>query len=230
VKALILLFVAVTSVLAGISGQTDWQFGPGVPGPVNSWGRVFESHLRCNYEDMPGELFLNLQVGKHQVTDELEYGVPGAVVDMNGDGHTDILGGSQGYGNNSVSWFENDGSGGGWERHEVSNSGELTAPWSFSAADVDGDGDMDVLGAEELNSRIYLWINTDGTGHNWETNIIADNLLYSPRFVTTSDIDGDSDPDVVARTGGGASGLILWFENPMPGRSSTDEGQSIWWG
>ena len=224
-KALMLLIVLFAPVYGGFSAQTVWDGGPGVPGPVTNWSDTFESHLRCNYEDMPGELFLNLQVGKHQVTDELEFAVPGAVADMNGDGHLDILGCSQGWGNSSVAWFENDGSGGGWERHEVSGWGEIFALRYSCAADVDGDGDMDVIGAEGSTSwkRIYLWINTDGTGHNWETCIIADNLLYSPKFVTTSDIDGDGDPDVVARIGGGASGQIRWFENPMPGRSSTVE-------
>lgn len=201
--------------------QTNWSSGPGVPGPVFYWDESFESHLRFSYEDMPGELFLNLQVDKHQVTDDLVFGEPGAVADINGDGHPDIIGG----GNNGVAWFENDGSGGGWERHEVSGWGEIYALQSCCAVDADGDGDMDVLGAEGSTTwdRIYLWINTDGAGLNWETCIIVDNLLYNPRFVIPYDIDGDSDPDVVARIGGGPSGLILWFENPMPDRSSTDE-------
>ena len=220
-KALMPLLFLFAPVYGGFSAQTVWDGGPGVPGPVTNWSDTFESHIRCNYEDMPGELFLNLQVGKHQVTDDLVFGEPGAVADINGDGHPDIIGG----GNNGVAWFENDGSGGGWECHEVSGWGEIYALQSCCAVDADGDGDMDVLGAEGSTTwdRIYLWINTDGTGLNWETSIIADNLLYNPGFVISYDIDGDGDPDVVAMTGGGPTGLILWFENPMPRHSPTDE-------
>ena len=204
--------------------QTDWSSGPGVPGPVFYWDESFESHLRFSYEDMPGELFLNLQVGKHQVTDDLEYAVPGAVADINGDGHLDILGCSMGYGSSSVSWFENDGSGGGWERHEVSGWGEIYALRHSCTADVDGDGDMDVLGAEGSTTwdRIYLWINTDGTGLTWETSIIADNMATSPTLLVPADVDGDSDPDVIVRRSGPGS-MILWFENPMTDLSATDE-------
>ena len=223
-KALILLPVVLATALAGLTGQDDWSDGPGVPGPVNFFFQSFASHQYMAYEDMPGELFLNLQADKHQVTDELVYAVPGAVADMNGDGHPDILGCSMGYGSSSVSWFENDGSGGGWERHEVSGWGEIYALRHSCAADIDGDGDMDVLGAEGSTTwkRIYLWINTDGTGLTWETCIIADNLQLSPRQMVTADMDADSDPDVLVRYSGGDGGF-LWYENPMSDRSVSDE-------
>jgi len=221
VKALILLPVVLATALAGLTGQDDWSDGPGVPGPVNFFFQSFDSHQYMGYEDMPGELFLHLQGEKHQVTDYLEYSVPGSVVDMNGDGHLDVVCGSNGYSKNRVYWFENDGSGGGWERHNVGGSGEVTFPWSVCTADVDGDGDMDVICGDNDN-RIVLWINTDGTGLTWETNILVDNLFYSPTFVTNSDIDGDSYPDVVTLIGGGSDELILWFENPMLDRPTID--------
>ncbi len=101
---------------------------------------------------------------------------------MNGDGHLDVVCGSNGYSKREVYWFENDGSGGGWERHDVSGSGEVVFPRSVCAEDVDGDGDMDVICGDD--DKIVLWINTDGTGLNWETNIILDNMDRSP---TTAD-------------------------------------------
>jgi len=221
VKALILLPVVLTTSLAGLSGQDDWSDGPGVPGPVNFFFQSFDSHQNMGYEDTPGELFLHLRGEKHQVTNYLEYSVPGMVADMNGDGHLDVVCGSNGYSKRKVYWFENDGSGGGWERHDVSGTGEVTYPWSVCAADVDGDGDMDVICGDNDN-KILLWINTDGSGLTWETIILVDNLFYSPTFVTNSDIDGDSYPDVVTLTGGGSNELILWFENPIPDRPTID--------
>ncbi len=218
-KALILLPAVLGTVFASISGQSDWQLGPGVPGPVSAWGHTFDSHQHMGYEDSPGELFLHLLGGKHQVTDYLEYSVPGSVVDMNGDGHLDVVCGSNGYSKNRVYWFENDGSGGGWERHNVGGSGEVTFPWSVCTADVDGDGDMDVICGDD--DKIVLWINTDGTGLNWEANIILDNMDKSPTLLIPTDVDGDGDPDVIVRRAGPDS-MILWFENPMPDRSAAD--------
>ena len=218
-KALILLPVVLATALAGLTGQDDWSDGPGVPGPVNFFFQSFDSHQNMGYEDMPGELFLHLQGEKHQVTNYLEYSVPGSVVDMNGDGHLDVVCGSNGYSKREVYWFENDGSGGGWERHDVSGSGEVVFPRSVCAEDVDGDGDMDVICGDD--DKIVLWINTDGTGLNWETNIILDNMDRSPTLLIPTDVDGDSDPDVIVRRAGPDS-MILWFENPMPDPSAAD--------
>ena len=212
-KALMPLLVLFAPVYGGFSAQTVWDGGPGVSGPVTNWSDTFSSHLLCNYEDMPGELFLNLQVGKHQVTDELEYAVPGAVADMNGDGHLDIIGCSMGWNISSVDWFENDGSGGGWGQHEVSAWGEIYALQSCCAMDADEDGDLDVVGGEGSTvwDRIYLWTNTDGSGLNWETTLVRGTLGHSPRQVIPADMDLDGDLDIMVRLG---IREVAWYENP----------------
>jgi hypothetical protein len=43
-KALILLPLLLTTGFAGISRQTDWSDGPGVPGPVNYFYPAFDTH------------------------------------------------------------------------------------------------------------------------------------------------------------------------------------------
>ncbi len=82
------------------------------------------------YEGTTGELYLNLRGEKHLVTDYMEYSIPGVVADINGDGHSDILSGSNGYSKNRVYWFENDGTGENWQRylHIVSKAGEVFNP------------------------------------------------------------------------------------------------------
>ena len=171
-----------------------------------------------DYEGTVGELYLNLKGDKFLVTDEMEYSLPGMVADINGDGHPDILSGTNGYNKNRFYWFENDGSGGGWERHDVSGTGEVVYPRSVCAVDIDGDGDMDVVGGDGTYSstprRIYLWMNTDGTGLNWETIIIDDNLPTAAIRVIPADIDTDSDQDILVQRAG-PDGHLVWYENPL---------------
>jgi len=209
VKVLALLILTFSAGFAGISRQTDWSDGPGVPGPVNYFYQTFDTHQYMDYEGNVGELYLNLKGEKHQVTDYLEYSVPGSVVDMNGDGHLDVVCGSNGYSRRKVYWFENDGSGGGWERHDVSGTGEVYYPWSVCAVDIDDDGDMDVICGD--NDKIVLWMNTDGMGLNWETILIKDDVWTGPQQVIAVDMDGDSNLDVLTRQGW----KIIWYENPL---------------
>ena len=46
----------------------------------------------------------------------------------------------------TIVWYENDGSTPiVWTKRTIDNA--FSGPWSVYAADIDGDGDMDVLGA-----------------------------------------------------------------------------------
>ncbi|MDP8205434.1 MAG: FG-GAP-like repeat-containing protein [Candidatus Electryonea clarkiae] len=80
--------------------------------------------------------------------------------------------------------------------------------FSVYAADIDGDGDMDVLGAAGTADDITWWEN-DGE-QDFTEHTIADNFLgaYS---VYAADIDSDDDMDVL----GAGTGVddITWWEN-----------------
>jgi len=214
-KAVILItLLSLITVFGASSWQTDWSGGPGVAGPVTFyWLNTFSSHTEMDWKDLPGSLFLALRAIAHDVTSYMGCLYTGHAADMDGDGDMDIL--SESYVRKLVAWFENDGTGGGWERHDVSSTGEMFAPIACYPADIDSDGDMDVLGAERssIYKRIYLWINTDGTGITWNTHIIADNL-YSPWCICAADVDGDGDNDIVAGDFG-PDGQIIWYENQI---------------
>ena len=64
------------------------------------------------------------------------------------------------------------------------------------AADVDGDGDTDVLGAATLADDIAWWENTAGDGTAW-TEHTVDGDFDSARSVFAADVDGDGDLDVL---------------------------------
>ena len=90
--------------------------------------------------------------------------------------------------------------------HDIAT--DAVAAWSVTTADVDGDGDVDVLSASYSDDRI-VWYENDGN-ESFITHTIASNAdgAYS---VTTSDVDGDGDVDVLS-----ASNLddrIVWYEN-----------------
>ncbi len=94
-----------------------------------------------------------------------------------------------------------------WNQHIVDN--DFDGVVSVHAADVDGDGDADVLGAGYNADTIVWWENVNG-GQNWIQHTVAD-TLDAAFTVFATDMDGDGDVDVV-----GAAYIddaINWWEN-----------------
>jgi hypothetical protein len=78
------------------------------------------------------------------------------------------------------------------------------------ATDIDGDGDMDIIGAA-ANLGVYRW-NNDGS-ENFERMEISNQFAY-PRSVYATDVDGDGDTDVLG-AGANVYGVqyVVWWEN-----------------
>ena len=116
--------------------------------------------------------------------------------DVDGDGDMDVLGSA--YAVHDITWWENDdGSGTSWTEHTV--DGNFAGAWSVHAQDVNGDGDMDVLGAAWGDDDITWWENYDGSGTSWTEHTFVD--FYGPQSVYAQDVDGDGYMDVCQRPG-----------------------------
>jgi len=127
--------------------------------------------------------------------------------DMDGDGDIDLLGAAMNA--SDIVWWENgDGAGGAWTKHIVADA--FASARYVVAADLDGDGDHDLVGAAAVADAIVWWENADGAAGAWNAHTVTDSFDFA-MHVRVADLDGDGDPDLV----GAAlkADAILWWEN-----------------
>lgn len=87
-------------------------------------------------------------------------------------------------------------------------------PVSVVAADLDQDGDLDVLSASAGDDTIAWYENTDGQGTFGLQKIINDQANLATA-VYAADFDQDGDFDVLSGSSG--DGSIAWYENDGAG-------------
>lgn len=142
--------------------------------------------------------------------------------DLDNDGDMDIL--YKTTTNNTIAWLENiDGFGEFGAENIVS---QTTYPYKISAADLDGDGDKDVLailfGASDDEDLVW-YENLDGQGTFSTEKHITTNSFEGGSSIVTFDIDGDNDQDIITSYGNGAD-KIVWYENiDGQGNFATDQ-------
>ncbi len=78
------------------------------------------------------------------------------------------------------------------------------------AADMDGDGDQDIIGAGWKAQTIDWWAN-DGTGNFGASLYTVATAISYPRSVAAADMDGDDDMDLLACADN--DNTVFWFEN-----------------
>lgn len=128
------------------------------------------------------------------------------VADFNGDGELDLLmcnPENPGF----IAWFENLGGLTFGAKQIISNQALL--PSDVIAADVNGDGNMDVVSASKGDGKI-AWYENTGTGNFGPQQVIT-TQTNQPNSVFASDLDNDGDLDVLS-----ASRLddkVAWYEN-----------------
>eukprot|EP00944_MAST-04C_sp_MAST-4C-sp1_P003125 g3125.t1 len=133
--------------------------------------------------------------------------------DIDGDGDIDVLSASSS--DNKISWYENmDGKG----TFSIQNiiSTQANGASSVYAADIDGDGDIDVLSASSSDNKISWYENMDGKGTFSIQNIIS-TQANGASSVYAADIDGDGDIDVLSASS--SDNKISWYEN-MDGKGT----------
>lgn len=125
--------------------------------------------------------------------------------DIDGDDDADVVVGFDSINDDAVAWHENLDSGGLSAAKTVADG--FDGSTSVYAANLDGDGDKDIISADE-GDQIEWYENLDDGGFSSANVLISDYI--TPSSVHAADVDGDNDQDIF-----GASEVdgVLWFEN-----------------
>lgn len=98
-------------------------------------------------------------------------------------------------------------------------AGSLNVPRDFDLADIDGDGQEDVIGAY-FGSFTVAWFKSDNATTPTLTPHTITDSLFGPVWVSAGDLDGDNDTDVAAAAFDG--GRLVWYENSNGGMTWTE--------
>jgi len=143
--------------------------------------------------------------------------------DVDADGKPDVLGAA--YHANVFAWWRNEGG------SPISWSKQIIDSVSFGAmkicvADIDLDGDQDVIGSASRGNRISWWAQEPGDTVVWEKHTI-DGMCAKAWPIYPVDLDMDGDMDVLG--GSESSGGIMWYENSLfPTGDLHVEGSLVW--
>ncbi|MGD8719898.1 MAG: T9SS type A sorting domain-containing protein [Candidatus Zixiibacteriota bacterium] len=125
------------------------------------------------------------------------------VVDVDGDGHNDIL--SAAIGSDSIDWWENNGAATPtFTRHNISNN--YNGAYDISGFDADQDGDIDIMTTAQLGDTLDWWQN-DGA-ENFTRGTIASGY-NGASSIWVEDVDANGVLDIVS--------------------SALDAGSADWW-
>lgn len=144
---------------------------------------------------------------QQDITTNAVYVLQVYAADLDGDGDMDVLSASR-Y-DDKIAWYKNTDGLGAFGPLQIITTNAIEA-FSVYAADIDGDGDMDVISASFNDDKIAWYENTNGQGL-FGTQQIITTMADGPRYVYAIDIDGDGDMDVLSASYW--DNKIAWYEN-----------------
>ena len=129
------------------------------------------------------------------------------VADMDDDGDLDIV--SASLGDDTIAWYENDGAADpSWTSANIATSAD--AARDVQVADMDGDGDLDIVSASYADDTIAWYENNGAANPSWTSSDIVTNATNA-ESVYLADMDGDGDFDIVSGSEG--DNTVAWYEN-----------------
>ena len=133
------------------------------------------------------------------------YGV--YIHDLDGDGDQDIIAAST-Y-DDKITWLENNGAADPtFAATTIATSAD--GPRDVFVADIDSDGDMDIVAASREDDTISWYENNGAADPSFTGNDIATNA-DGARDVHVADMDNDGDLDIVSVSA--FDDTVAWYEN-----------------
>ncbi|MGD8778050.1 MAG: FG-GAP-like repeat-containing protein [Ignavibacteria bacterium] len=138
-------------------------------------------------------------------------------IDIDGDNDIDVISGENELVSNNgtleeigkICLYENtDGEGTFAPRKVISSS--MKNIWCVRAADLDNDSDNDIVSASHYDDKIAWYENTDGKG-SFSSQIVLNTSAVQATFVSTGDLDGDNDLDILSSCRHYDN--LVWYEN-----------------
>lgn len=129
------------------------------------------------------------------------------VSDIDGDGDMDILTASSQ--DNKIAWYENTDGKGNFSDQKIITTDAINANYVI-AADLDGDGDNDVISGSFGDKKIAWYENIEGKGNFGSQKIITTNTNGAIKLFI-SDLDNDGDLDIISASPG--DNKIGWYIN-----------------
>ena len=116
------------------------------------------------------------------------------VADMDNDGDMDIVSASGA--DDAISWYENNGAADpSWSASDIATSADNAM--SVFVADMDNDGDMDIVSASYNDDAIKWYENNGAADPTWTATTI-NTAADGARSVFVADMDNDGDMDIVS--------------------------------
>jgi hypothetical protein len=213
--------------VVAIASDATSQVSHSVFGPVTRIAADYSNNAGITAADVNGDGHVDLVVGTRLndalrvyfnpgtccaawgqvlVTANLNFTFDVAAADVDGDGDVDLVSASER--DNKIAWYENvNGSGATWFPRVITTSA-LGVRYIFPA-DMDGDGDVDVVAAHQ-GEGVTAWYQNAGGGSAWTRRVVS---LYSsaPDKLVAADFDFDGDLDLIT-TSRNPNG-VYWLEN-----------------
>ncbi|XMB85263.1 FG-GAP-like repeat-containing protein [Mycoplasmatota bacterium WC44] len=142
---------------------------------------------------------------KHIITDTAEGAVIVYSADIDNDGDMDIISASNG--ENTIAWYENTNN--LFIKHKIKDKGfgVQSGFQDIYTADIDNDGDLDILCAFNRKQQMIWYENKNQVF----TEHIISNITQDSDSVYAADIDNDGDIDIL--TSSVVNNTIAWYEN-----------------
>jgi hypothetical protein len=136
------------------------------------------------------------------------------LADINGDGRLDAVVGFEAINvPGKLAWYEQPlDATETWTEHVIA---EVVGPMSMDVADLDRDGDMDVVVGEHnyedpASAKLHIFENTDGRGGQWKDHVISIGDEHHDGAIL-ADMDNDGDLDILSI--GWRNPRVLLYEN-----------------